>query len=379
MLLPLSLYVHLPWCERKCPYCDFNSHERTAIPEAEYVEALLNDFARETAGETRTIQTVFVGGGTPSLFSAEAINRLLCGLREQAEFAQDCEITLEANPGSTDNGKLSGFVEAGVTRFSLGIQSFNNDHLKALGRIHDSDTAEHAIGAALASGAKTFNVDLMHGLPGQSQTQGVSDVSTAIEIGAPHVSWYQLTIEKNTRFYTSPPTLPTEDTLASIEAEGVSRLLSAGYRRYEVSAWSKPGQECRHNLNYWRFGDYLGIGAGAHGKVTSDKGVIGRYSKTRKPEDYLASAGTTRRGWRELDKGDRVGEFMLGALRLTDGFSLDIFEERTGVSATALEVPFEDLEGRGLLSRDSELVRTTELGSRYLDDVINAFFDMAGR
>ena len=375
LLPPLSLYVHLPWCERKCPYCDFNSHERADIPERKYVEALLGDFACETRGETRAIQTVFFGGGTPSLFSAEAIHTLLHGLRERAAFAESCEITLEANPGSTDNSKLAGFVEAGVNRFSLGIQSFNDDRLKALGRIHDSDTAQRAIDAALASGAQTYNVDLMHGLPGQSESQGISDVAAAIAFGAPHISWYQLTIEKNTQFYSSPPILPAEDTLATIETDGAERLEAAGYHRYEVSAWAKPGEECRHNLNYWRFGDYLGIGAGAHGKLTSQDGMIGRYSKTRKPEDYLASEGTTRRGWRELDREDRIGEFMLGALRLTDGFALETFEERTGISATALDTTLQALEEKDLIARENNIVRTTALGSRYLDDVINAFFE----
>ena len=374
-LLPsLSLYVHLPWCERKCPYCDFNSHERAVIPEREYVEALLNDFARETRGETRPIQTVFFGGGTPSLFSAEAIHTLLHGLRERAAFAENCEITLEANPGSTDNSKLAGFVEAGVNRFSLGIQSFNDDRLKALGRIHDSDTAQRAIDAALASGAQTYNVDLMHGLPGQSESQGISDVAAAIAFGAPHISWYQLTIEKNTQFYSSPPILPAEDTLATIETDGAERLEAAGYHRYEVSAWAKPGEECRHNLNYWRFGDYLGIGAGAHGKLTSKDGVIGRYSKTRKPEDYLASEGTTRRGWRELDREDRIGEFMLGALRLSEGFTGEEFRGMTGVPFEELSKTLEQLVEQGLLCKDVDHIRVSPLGLRYLDDVVNAFF-----
>ena len=374
-LLPsLSLYVHLPWCERKCPYCDFNSHERAVVPEREYVEALINDFARETRGETRPIQTVFFGGGTPSLFSAEAIHTLLHGLRERAAFAENCEITLEANPGSTDNGKLAGFVEAGVNRFSLGIQSFNDDRLKALGRIHDSDTAQRAIDAALASGAQTYNVDLMHGLPGQSESQGISDVAAAIAFGAPHISWYQLTIEKNTQFYSSPPILPAEDTLATIETDGAERLEAAGYHRYEVSAWAKPGEECRHNLNYWRFGDYLGIGAGAHGKLTSKDGVIGRYSKTRKPEDYLASEGTTRRGWRELDREDRIGEFMLGALRLSEGFTGEEFRGMTGVPFEELSKTLEQLVEQGLLCKDVDHIRVSPLGLRYLDDVVNAFF-----
>jgi putative oxygen-independent coproporphyrinogen III oxidase len=366
--------VHLPWCERKCPYCDFNSHEATEIPEAAYVDALLEDLRDEYAGERRPLNSIFIGGGTPSLFSAQAINRLLDGFRSIAELATNAEITLEANPGSSDNERLAGFAHAGVTRFSIGVQSFDDGALARLGRIHDGHTAHAAVQAAANSGAQSFNLDLMHGLPGQGSDDGLADIDAALALAPPHLSWYQLTIEPNTRFYSDRPTLPAEDVLLSLEDEGARRLQSAGYERYEVSAWAQPGQECRHNLNYWQFGDYLAIGAGAHGKLTKDDGRILRYAKTRIPADYLRPGGRSRVQPRELDAADLRGEFILNALRLREGFTRELFEARTGLAASALEPELARLRADKLLEEAEGHVRCTPLGWRFLDEVVARFF-----
>jgi len=378
-LPPLGLYVHLPWCERKCPYCDFNSHEREELPERAYIDALISDLRQELRGEQRHISSVFIGGGTPSLFGVNSLQRLLDALRSEADLAIDAEISMEANPGSVESSRLAGYAAAGVTRFSLGIQSFDNRALEALGRVHDADAARAALSAARQSGAQSFNLDLMHGLPAQELESGLADIRTAIAASPQHLSWYQLTIEPNTRFYREPPLLPVEETLADLEEQGSALLAGAGYRRYEVSAWAMPGYECRHNLNYWRFGDYLAIGAGAHGKVTSAAGEIVRYSKTRAPDDYLAQGGTLRRGLRSLDAADRRGEFMLNALRLESGFTLALFEERTGLPPTEITTLIEEQTHRGLLLKDSGTIRCTPLGRRFLDDLVGAFFSDGGR
>lgn len=374
MLPPLSVYLHLPWCERKCPYCDFNSHVRDDLPEEAYVGALLTDLAQELRGEERPLQTVFIGGGTPSLFSVSAISELLQGLRALADLDADAEITMEANPGSIESDRLAGYAAAGVNRFSVGVQSFDDDCLQALGRVHGSAEARAAARAAQHSGARSFNLDIMHGLPRQDLDSGLADLRTAVATGAPHLSWYQLTIEANTQFYRSPPVLPEEMILGSLEEQGSALLAEAGFRRYEVSAWARPGEECRHNLNYWRFGDYIGAGAGAHGKVSTLDGRILRYSKTRQPEHYLAERGQRRVGQRELGREDRTGEFMLGALRLTDGFSPTLYETRTGLDWDALRPAITDLQKQGLLSADEEQVAASALGRRFLDDVVGRFF-----
>ncbi|MEO1080766.1 MAG: radical SAM family heme chaperone HemW [Pseudomonadota bacterium] len=377
--IPLSVYVHLPWCERKCPYCDFNSHEARHVPEDAYVDALLDDLRGELKASPglseRRIESVFIGGGTPSLFSVPAIARLLEGLRAELRLEAGGEITMEANPGSTEQRRLGGFAAAGVTRFSLGIQSLNDRSLHALGRVHDSKDARRAIQAALTSGAASVNLDLMHGLPGQSVEDGLADLDAAIAAGPEHLSWYQLTIEPNTRFYSSPPELPDEETLAALEERGAQRLAAAGYRRYEVSAWAKPGYECRHNLNYWRFGDYLGLGAGSHGKVTEPGRGVLRYRKTRQPEAYMAPGAAHRRDDRYLSPADLCGEFMLNALRLADGFDFALFEDRTGLSMEELGPTIAELEGRGLLQSNESELRTTVLGRRFLDDVVARFFE----
>lgn len=369
----LGLYIHIPWCERKCPYCDFNSHEAQEIPEAAYTEALIEDLLKEAQDRRREIQTVFIGGGTPSLFSVDAITRLMGAVRS-AGLAKGAEVTMEANPGSVETERLQGYTQAGVTRFSLGIQSFNDACLQSLGRIHDSGMARHAASAAGASGALSYNIDLMHGLPKQSLELGLEDLRSAIALKPPHISWYQLTIEPNTRFYANPPRLPTESILGTLEDEGARLLSAAGYEQYEVSAWARPGQECQHNLNYWRFGDYLAIGAGAHGKLSTEDGQVFRYNKTRQPDDYLAAGGIERRGVRWLDESDLQGEFMLNALRLSAGFSLDLFEARTGLDVQRIKATVTQLVDQGLLNQDQSQISTTDLGRRFLDDVVGAFF-----
>lgn len=369
----LGLYIHIPWCERKCPYCDFNSHEALTIPEAAYTDALVEDLLRESRTQRRDITTVFIGGGTPSLFSVDAISRLMDAVRSIG-LAPGAEVTMEANPGSVETERLRGYAQAGVTRFSLGVQSFSDGCLQSLGRIHDSQMAAHAVAAAKAAPVASYNIDLMHGLPQQSLEQGLEDLHRSIAFKAPHLSWYQLTIEPNTRFYFEQPRLPSESILGSLEDEGARLLEAAGYQRYEVSAWAQPGQECQHNLNYWRFGDYLAVGAGAHGKLSVPNGDIIRYSKTRQPEDYLATGGLERRGLRELDEQDRQGEFMLNALRLSAGFDLDLFEKRTGLDARRIEPLIKKLEAQDLLLRKHNHIKTTDLGRRFLDDVVNEFF-----
>ncbi|WOJ97510.1 radical SAM family heme chaperone HemW [Congregibacter brevis] len=369
----LGLYVHLPWCERKCPYCDFNSHEAQEIPEVAYIDALIADLREEAKDQRCDIQTVFIGGGTPSLFSVNGIKRLMDAVRNIG-LAADAEVTIEANPGSTEAARLEGYADAGVTRFSLGIQSFDDACLSALGRIHDCKIAREAASAARNSGAKSYNIDLMHGLPEQSLELGLNDIRSALSLSPHHLSWYQLTIEPNTRFYSNPPRLPAESILGSLEEEGARVLRAAGFHRYEISAWAQPGQECQHNLNYWRFGDYMAIGAGAHGKLSTESGEIFRYAKTRQPEDYLAAGGIKRKALRGLDDADRQGEFVLNALRLREGFSLALFEARTGLDANRLETTLRKLVDRGLLQQNQEHIRTTDLGQRFLDDVVSAFF-----
>jgi oxygen-independent coproporphyrinogen-3 oxidase len=375
-LPPLGLYIHLPWCERKCPYCDFNSHETDSLPEGAYIDALIEDLGREIRDERRPIETIFIGGGTPSLFSVAGISRLMDSIRELTTLATDAEITMEANPGSVERARLAGYAQAGITRFSLGIQSFDDNCLTALGRVHNAAAASAAVAAARQTGIKSFNIDLMHGLPRQNLTQGLADIRTALALEPPHLSWYQLTIEPNTRFYSDTPILPSENILGSLEEQGTALLEAAGYRRYEVSAWARPGQECRHNLNYWRFGDYLAIGAGAHGKVSFADGRVMRYAKTRRPEDYLAPHGTARKARRYLSDEDKRGEFMLNALRLEAGFSLALFEARTGLPADSLKTRLGRLSDQGLLELDADegIVRCTALGWRFLDDVVGHFF-----
>jgi len=375
-LPPLSLYVHLPWCERKCPYCDFNSHERAGIPEQHYIDALLADLRVDLPLlQGRSVETVFIGGGTPSLFSVAGISALLAGIAGLLPLSGAAEITLEANPGSAEAEKFRGFREAGVNRLSLGIQSFDDACLEALGRVHDSKQACTAIEHALAAGFDSFNLDLMHGLPGQDAGGACADLRQALRYRPPHLSWYQLTIEPNTAFHKRPPTLPGEEGLADIQEAGESLLQAAGYRQYEVSAYSLPGRECRHNLNYWTFGDYLGIGAGAHGKITLEGGGIRRQAKKRRPESYMGASGAGFTATTRLLGPEEIpGEFMLNALRLNRGFSLTQFTARTGLSAATVVPTIEDLCAKSLLRLDDGQVVTTARGRRFLDDVVATFF-----
>ena len=375
-LPPLGLYIHLPWCERKCPYCDFNSHETRDLPEAQYIDALLQDLDADIPQlHQREVATLFIGGGTPSLFSAPGIARLLKELGNRIALSPTLEATMEANPGSAEADKFAAFRAAGINRLSLGIQSFQDEQLQALGRVHNSEQAHAAIDFARAAGFDSFNIDLMHGLPGQGIESADADLRTALSYQPAHLSWYQLTIEPNTVFHKRPPSLPVEDMLADIQDEGEHLLISNGQQQYEVSAYSQPGFECRHNRNYWSFGDYLGIGAGAHGKITAQDGSIQRTAKRRQPGDYMSSAaGAFTASTRVLGKDEIPGEFMLNALRLNQGFTISLFESRTGLPISSIQTQLEQLIDRGLLEQVESTIRTTALGRRFLDSVVAEFF-----
>jgi oxygen-independent coproporphyrinogen-3 oxidase len=370
-LPPLSLYVHLPWCVRKCPYCDFNSHEaKGEVPEEQYVDALLTDLELALPSVWgRRIFTAFIGGGTPSLFSAAAIDRLLSGVRARVPLAPDAEITLEANPGTFERDKFAGFRAAGVNRLSLGVQSFNPEHLRALGRIHDENEARAAAETALAIFGN-INLDLMYALPRQTQDEARADVAAAIAFAPPHLSFYQLTLEPNTLFHHHPPPLPDEDAAADIEDAVQAMLAEAGYVHYETSAHARPGCECRHNLNYWRFGDYLGIGAGAHSKVSFPDRIV-RQVRFRQPKQYLekVAVGAPLMDNAEVSRDDIGFEFMLNALRLTDGVPAALFAERTGYPLAIVARGLEAAAARGLIDTDPAVIRPTTLGRRFLNDL----------
>jgi oxygen-independent coproporphyrinogen-3 oxidase len=374
-LPPLALYVHIPWCLRKCPYCDFNSHEvkgaaDNSPPEDAYVDALLADL--ETALPSvwgRRVGTVFIGGGTPSLFSAAAIDRLLAGIRARLPLAPDAEITLEANPGTFERAKFAGFRAAGVNRLSLGVQSFDPDHLRALGRVHDEREARAAAEAALAIFGNV-NIDLMYALPGQTGAGAEADLTAALALGPPHLSFYHLTIEPNTLFHRYPPALPDDDAAADIEDAVHAVLADAGYRHYETSAYALDGRECRHNRNYWQFGDYLGIGAGAHSKLSFADRIV-RQVRWKQPKQYLDAVAQGRPILEEHEvTRDDVGfEFMLNALRLTDGVPASLFAERTGFSLAIVRHGLAEAVRRGLLDEHPAVIRPTELGRRFLNDL----------
>ena len=375
VLPPLALYVHFPWCVKKCPYCDFNSHQvKGEVPERDYVGALIADLELvlpEVWG--RRVYSVFFGGGTPSLFSAASIEALISAFRARLPLAAGCEITLEANPGTFEAAKFRGYREAGVNRLSIGIQSFNPGHLQALGRIHDDQEARRAIAIARES-FDNVNLDLMYALPGQTLEEARADVDAALAAGTTHLSFYHLTLEPNTHFFRHPPALPDDDAAAEIQEMIAAALQGAGYVHYETSAWAKPGRECRHNLNYWRFGDYLGIGAGAHAKL-SFPDRIRRSARYKQPGEYLrqAAQGLPVQEYRELGRADLVFEFMMNALRLTEGFAVPLFAERTGLPITAAEKGLAEAESRGLIERDHAQVRPTELGRRFLNDLLQLF------
>ena len=370
---PLSLYLHVPWCVRKCPYCDFNSHAiQGEIPEAAYLKAILEDLDHDLDFvRGRPIESVFVGGGTPSLMSGGFYHKLFDQLRQRLTFSADAEITLEANPGTLEAGRFDSFLAAGINRLSIGVQSFQPEQLSALGRIHDQAMAHQAIEAARSAGFDNVNIDLMHGLPGQTPEQALNDLREALAHQPVHLSWYQLTIEPNTEFFSRPPALPDDDRLWEIYQQGGALLRASGFSDYEVSAWSLPGMESRHNLNYWRFGDYLALGAGGHGKISLADGQILRYWKTRQPEAYLNRIGSRTAGREAIAPEDRPLEFMMNALRLKEGTSEDMYLSRTGLPLSSVAVQLERLRDKNLLS--PHRIQATVLGQRYLNSLLEHF------
>ena len=374
-LPPLSLYIHFPWCVRKCPYCDFNSHEaKGELPEQEYLDAVRLDLEQSLPliwG--RKIHTVFIGGGTPSLMSAAGLDRLLSDVRTLLPLEIDAEITMEANPGTFEIEKFRHYRDSGVNRLSIGIQSFNAEHLKSLGRIHDEREALRAVEIA-ASTFDNFNLDLMYALPSQTLEQAAHDLKTALSFAPPHLSLYHLTMEPNTVFAKYPPSLPDDDTSADMQDMIAETMLGAGFDHYEVSAYARPGRQARHNLNYWTFGDYLGIGAGAHSKLSFPHRIL-RQARFKQPASFMEAArrGNPVQEEHEIARADMGFEFMLNTLRLTGGFDPNLFGERTGMSITAISKALDAAEAKGLLTRDFKLIRPTELGQRFLNDLQEMF------
>ncbi|WP_395502132.1 radical SAM family heme chaperone HemW [Ectopseudomonas mendocina] len=377
LLPPLALYIHIPWCVRKCPYCDFNSHAAgPTLPEEEYVDALLADLDIDLQHvHGRPLTSIFFGGGTPSLFSDRALGRLLEGVERRVAFAGDIEITLEANPGTFEQAKFRGYRALGINRLSIGVQSFQQDKLKALGRIHDGDEAIRAADMARAAGFDNFNLDLMHGLPEQSIEDALFDLRTAISQGPTHLSWYQLTMEPNTVFWSQPPVLPEDDLLWDIQEAGQALLAAEGYTQYEVSAYARPGKQARHNLNYWTFGDFLGIGAGAHAKLSTPEGRILRTWKTRLPKDYLDRSKAFQAGERILDADELPFEYLMNVLRLTGGAPAELFSQRTGLPLQQLEQARREAERQGLLQADPTRLVATAKGQLFLNDLLQLFLD----
>lgn len=386
-LPPLSLYIHFPWCEKKCPYCDFNSHQikdvdsslgikvSQGFDEVRYIKALITDLETELPRIWgRQVHSIFIGGGTPSLLSANGINELLSAIRARVNLEPDCEITMEANPGSVETEKFAGFAKAGINRVSLGIQSFQNEQLKALGRIHNGEEAKRAIVIAMQH-FKSVNLDLMFGLPNQTLEGAKADIETALSFKTPHLSFYNLTLEPNTYFASFPPKLPNDDEVDAIFEQNLALLEAAGYRRYEVSAYAQKDQECEHNLNYWRFGDYIGIGAGAHGKISfPDK--ITRQVRERHPETYMQGMETKGNALveaREIPAKDLPFEFMLNTLRLTDGVDTVTFSERTGLPLNAVSKGLDEASKKGLLDLNPSKLKATKQGLRYLNNLQELF------
>lgn len=374
-LPPLAAYVHIPWCVRKCPYCDFNSHTSdSGLPEDDYIAALIADLDQDLPyAQGRELVSIFFGGGTPSLFSAASLERLLQAMQQRLRFAADIEITLEANPGTFEQAKFKDYRSAGINRLSIGIQSFNPQHLKALGRIHDDREALAAVDMARRAGFDNLNLDLMHGLPGQSLEQARADIDQAIALGPEHLSWYQLTLEPNTVFYSRPPVLPEEETLWDIQEAGQARLAEAGYAQYEISAYARDGRRARHNLNYWQYGDFLGIGAGAHGKLSHADGRVERYWKTRQPRDYLNPDKAFRAGNKILKADELPFDFLMNALRLVDGVPTAWYPERTGQPVEAMAPLLDQAVQRGLLQPWQQQLRPTEQGRLFLNDLLEMF------
>jgi putative oxygen-independent coproporphyrinogen III oxidase len=376
ILPPLSLYIHIPWCIQKCPYCDFNSHAlKQEIPESVYVQHLLDDLRQDIKWvQGRKLSTIFIGGGTPSLFSAEAIARILQGVEAHIPFADDIEITMEANPGSVEAHRFAGYRQAGVNRISIGVQSFQAEKLKQLGRVHNCDEALNAAKLAHHIKLNTFNLDLMHGLPNQSLEDALFDLNTAIELAPPHLSWYQLTIEPNTLFYAKPPKLPQDELLWEIQERGHELLNAHGYQQYEVSAYAQPGQQCRHNLNYWRFGDYLGIGCEAHGKITlPDDNTIIRTSKVKHPKGYMdLTKPYLNKQW-EVAKDEQAFEYFMNRLRLMEAFDKDEVIQYSAVSHQDIMPAISQALDKGLLTETASQWQITRKGTFYLNDLLELF------
>ncbi len=379
-LPPLSLYIHLPWCVRKCPYCDFNSHEvKAELPETAYVDAVLLDLEQDLPRVWgRRVTSVFIGGGTPSLFSPEALDRLLSGLRARLVINADAEITLEANPGTAEQEKFSEYRALGINRLSIGVQSFHDDALQRLGRIHGRGEAIRAAEMAHAAGFDNFNLDLMFALPKQNAKQAAEDVATAIDLEPTHISYYQLTLEPNTLFHAQPPVLPDDDLAWQMQQAGQQQLAEANYGQYEVSAYAQPKRQCAHNLNYWQFGDYLGLGAGAHGKITdASQQNITRLAKQRQPQAFMETAGTALgiQSERVLTRKDVGLEFVMNALRLNDGFDTALFTTHSGQQLSLIDAPLRKAQEAGLIQRSPQHIRPTEKGRRFLDDLLTLFVD----
>ncbi|MEO7067568.1 MAG: radical SAM family heme chaperone HemW [Rhodanobacter sp.] len=382
---PLSLYIHMPWCVKKCPYCDFNSHGlgNTPPPYAEYIDILLADLDADRldfgeALEGRSIRSIFFGGGTPSLFAPDLIARLLEGVREQLPVDSGAEVTLETNPGTVEHGRFDGYLAAGVNRISFGVQSFDDDKLRRLGRIHSAAEAESAVKSAQDAGYRNINLDLMYALPKQLLAGALNDVDRAVALQPTHISHYQLTLEPNTVFAANPPPLPDDDHAWAMQEACEQRLAAAGFGQYEISAYAQPDRRCVHNLNYWQFGDYLGIGAGAHGKVSNAAtGEVQRRWKARSPRAYVAAAGSAERigGANVVSAAELPFEYMLNALRLVDGVPMADFAERTGLPLAQLEPKLANARQRGWLREDPQRLHTTALGQRFLNDVISSFLD----
>ena len=378
---PLSLYIHLPWCIKKCPYCDFNSHatNKEVFPEDIYVDALISDLESELPRIWgRPIVSIFIGGGTPSLFSAEAIERLMAALRSRLTFYHNTEVTIEANPGTAEAERFKAYRESGINRLSIGVQSFDDEKLKRLGRIHNSAEALAAIAMAKDAGFDEINIDLMFGLPGQSVDEAMYDLEVAMEQQPTHLSWYQLTIEPNTIFYSKPPTLPVDDLIWDMQQQGQAYLSDKGFEQYEISAYARKGEnhQCQHNRNYWRFGDYLGIGAGAHGKLTHvAEGRVERYARHRIPQSYIDKVKQSNAitETRSPGRDELPLEFMMNALRLNEGFHPSLFLEHTGLPLKHMHKQLEVAEEKGLIEWDINRIKPTETGHRYLNDLIELF------
>ena len=376
-LIPFSLYIHMPWCVRKCPYCDFNSHsvpdgQLSTDLEQQYLAALVADFETQVEmAQGRSIHSVFIGGGTPSLISAQGYTWLFEQLRARLDFEPDCEITLEANPGTVEHDPFADYLAVGINRLSLGVQSFDSEHLQRLGRIHSADNALSAIQQARQAGFQRVNVDLMHGLPQQTLEQALTDLKLAVEQGATHISWYQLTIEPNTVFFRTQPMLPQDEILEQIQEQGEAYLKAQGFINYEVSAWRKE-QPSAHNLNYWQFGDYLAIGAGAHAKVTRPDGIY-RFQKTRLPKDYLAKVPADHLQMKKIEADELPFEFMMNALRLNHGVNAELYGQRTGLDLNDLNKRLNQLREKNLLINDLNRISCTEQGHVFLNSVLESF------